>query len=494
MMLISIPTYGEDRAGFIEAFNSIKAADAMRHIETLADDGFEGREAGSRGGRAASGYLVSELERLGAQPGGPSGAWYQVFQGNYRNLLALIPGSDKDLAQEYLLIGAHYDHVGYGTRTNSYGPWGHIHNGADDNASGTSVLLELIEATAKLPIAPRRTLLFALWDGEEKGLLGSKHWAAEPTVSLDQLRLAMNLDMVGRLRNGRVSLYGTRTSWGLRKAASLAARDAEVSIEFDWEVKSNSDHWTFYQRRIPFLMYHTGLHGDYHRPSDDVELINSEGVETIARAIFPLLIDLADTPSLPGFRAECLQETPATGRQLERTAPPLPPRLGVTWREPEGEEVGLKVTRVVSESPADIAGIRIGDRLIKIDGQAITSGALLRSCILEAEHEVELVVEREGEEPSTFSVQLAGSPVRIGMAWRSDPAEPETVFLTRVVPGSLAARCGLQVGDRIHQLDGHSFNGMTEFGRLVQDLVPGNTVVIEREGRIVDLEFPNREL
>jgi Zn-dependent M28 family amino/carboxypeptidase len=130
------------------------------------------------------------------QPAGHDGAYFQLFGPGYRNILGIIPGSDPALSNQFVLISAHYDHVGYGTRRNSNGPIGYIHNGADDNASGTAAVLELVEAFQRLAIPPRRSVLFVLWDGEEKGLLGSLHWLSYPTVALENVRLMINLDMV----------------------------------------------------------------------------------------------------------------------------------------------------------------------------------------------------------------------------------------------------------------------------------------------------------
>ena len=124
---------------------------------------------------------------------------------------------------------------------------------------------------------PHGRVLFALWDGEEKGLLGSQHWVHHPTVPLQQLKLAINLDMVGRLRDQRVEVYGTRSMTGLRSLVSHANSDLGLRLDFLWKLEPNGDHHTFFSRQIPIVMFHTGLHDQYHRPSDDAELDQCRG-------------------------------------------------------------------------------------------------------------------------------------------------------------------------------------------------------------------------
>ncbi len=219
------------------AIESIQSKQLQKHVDVLADDSFEGREAGSRGGRAAGTYLLKQIRELGLEGGGANGSYVQMFQGNFRNLLGVLPGSDPDLKDEVIVLGAHYDHVGYGTRRNSKGPIGYIHNGADDNASGTSGLLEVAEALCSLPTPPRRTVLFAFWDGEEKGLLGSKHWVSDPTISLDRIKLMINVDMIGRPNPNRLEVSGTRSLAGLRELVVRQNRFSDLHVNFPWKIK-----------------------------------------------------------------------------------------------------------------------------------------------------------------------------------------------------------------------------------------------------------------
>ena len=168
-------------------------------------------------------------------------------------------GSDPALKDQVIVVSAHYDHVGYGTRRNSFGPIGLIHNGADDNASGVSLLMEVIDAFSRLGQAPKRSMLFAFWDGEEKGLLGSIHWVGQPTVPLDHVVLNINADMVGRSRGGKLEVSGSRTMPGLRRLFSTQNETTGLAIDFPWDIKTNSDHYTFYKKQIPALLIHTGL-------------------------------------------------------------------------------------------------------------------------------------------------------------------------------------------------------------------------------------------
>jgi Zn-dependent M28 family amino/carboxypeptidase len=177
---------------------------------------------------AAGNYLAKAFSAAGLTPAGENGSYFQGFNGNCRNILGIVAGSDAALKQEVIAIGAHYDHVGYGRNGNSFGPIGYIHNGADDNASGTAAILEMIDAIKRLPTPPKRSLLFVLWDAEEDGLIGSRHWIARPTIPLARVKLYINLDMVGRLKNDRVEVYGSRTLAGSRRLLAEENADAKL--------------------------------------------------------------------------------------------------------------------------------------------------------------------------------------------------------------------------------------------------------------------------
>lgn len=487
LFLCSTPAGRAAETAATSVLMSITSADLRRHAERLADDTLEGREAGSRGGQAAGHYLGREFQRHGLVGGAGPRSYYQVFGSQYRNILGMLEGNDPELKREVILVGAHYDHVGYGNSQNSYGPTGYIHNGADDNASGVAGLLELVEAFSRPEARPKRSILFALWDGEEKGLLGSEHWAAHPSVPLARVRLAINLDMIGRLQRNRLETFGIRSAYGLRRLVSMNNAVTDLAFDFSWTMREDSDHYSFYKRNVPVLMLHTGLHSDYHRPSDDVEKLDFAGMERITRLLYGLVHDLADQPMLSGFRSAARGENAEVRRRREQPLAAAPGRLGVAWDPAdEGRGKGLRVVSVAPRSAAAKAGVRVGDRLVRFAGRDLAGAADLRSVVLAAESPVAITVQRAGvAQPVNLTVALAGRPVRLGISWRMDEAEPQAVIVSQVVSGSPAARAGIQANDHIYEVSGQAFTGEKEFRRLISD-ANSETLdfLTERQGRV----------
>jgi hypothetical protein len=405
-------------AAYFAAMESITTDELYHYVEVLADDVYEGREAGSRGGRAATQYLLKQIPPLGLTPGGTGGDYVQSFGGDCRNILVLLPGDDPQLHDEVIVAGAHYDHVGYGNRRNSYGPTGRIHNGADDNASGASMLLETIEAFAQSGLRTRRTILFALWDAEERGLVGSRYWLAHPTLPVERVKLSITSDMVGRLRNNRLYVMGTRSGYGMRRLFSGPVEDPLV-LDFSWELSANSDHWPFLERGIPIALLHTGLHSDYHRPSDDVEKINRVGLREVARYFLSALVKVANEDRLPKFRDAVRREHEGLRRALERPLPKAslanwpanqsPPRLGISWREDGAEPASVFLVRVVEGTAAAAAGLAVGDRISEVNGQPFANAAAFQKeihVLLDSgPPEFSLLIERGGH-VRTVTVKL----------------------------------------------------------------------------------------
>ena len=493
-ILVAALGLGLERAGaeelgrLLSAGAHIRASQLQMHVATLADDSLEGREAGSRGGRAAGAYLLQQFQRSLEAVGGQ--LQVQPFGAGYRNLLGQLEGSDPQRHSEYVLLGAHYDHLGYGSARNSLGPIGYIHNGADDNASGTAAVLEILDAFSRSGLRPARTVLFALWDGEEKGLLGSQHWVHHPTVPLQQVKLAINLDMVGRLRDRRVEVYGTRTMTGLRSLVSHANSDLGLRLDFLWKLEPNGDHHTFFSRQIPIVMFHTGLHDQYHRPSDDAELINAAGLELVARLVFGTVVRAAEAP-LGSFRTLSRQEGLAARRTFEQPLAPPPARLGISWSPVPTGSSGLRVTSVRPGSPADEAGVRVGDVLVRFGQQSVEDSVTLQRAVLASEPDVTLEILRQDEpEPVALPARLAGPPGRLGLSWRENSGELGTVTVVRVLRQSPADRAGLRVADRIHRIAGEAFRDRQQFAELARSRPLPMEMLIEREGQLHVLTLP----
>jgi hypothetical protein len=219
-----------------------------------------------------------------------------------RNVVALLPGADAAKKQEAVVIGAHYDHVGLGGRL-SVSPEraGEIHNGADDNASGTSALLEMARAAAADPSRFPRSIVFVAFAGEERGLLGSAHYAEHPLIPLKDTVAMINLDMIGR-SNGQVQTSGMEKAPSL-EADVLAAAKAAGGIEVGREGPGagRSDDANFLQRKIPSIIFFTGFHTDYHRPGDDWEKIDAPGTARVATLALELAARIAARPDRPVF-------------------------------------------------------------------------------------------------------------------------------------------------------------------------------------------------
>jgi hypothetical protein len=475
----------ERNSALTAALESINAAELKAPVDYLASDALEGREPGTRGGRMAGDYLAGRLAEMHLAPGGIDGGYFQPFEQGQRNVLARLSGSDPKLKSEVILIGAHYDHVGYGNSRNSRGPTGFIHPGADDNASGVSGLLCIARAFTTLPQAPKRTVLFAFWDAEEKGMLGSKHWLAHPTVPRQQLRLMLCLDMIGRLRNDRLTVFGSRSGFGLRRLVASQNEGLGLVLDFDWGLRANSDHYAFFQERFPVLLVHAGLHDDYHRPSDKAELIDSRGMARAVRLWFGVAYEAANAPQTPAFREAAGQESPETQQQILQQVPVLPSRLGVAWSPHESAAGGVRLTEVARGSPAERAGLRPGDRVLKLAEREIRSFDDFSGAVMSAVNPASIVIQRPGEpKPQELKAELDGQPMRVGILWRADDAEPGAAILTYVVPGSPAARAGLLPGDRVYQVAGRDFANDEQFERLLAASSGPLPLLVERNGQV----------
>ncbi len=467
----------EKSSAYQAALSSISASELGNEVGELADVALEGREAGTAGGHAAGEHLAEQYKRLRFAGAGPEGGYFQPFAPNFRNVLAVLPGSDPKLRDQVIVVGAHYDHLGYGGRS-SLGPYGYVHPGADDNASGTSAVLEIAQAFSLLPSPPKRTVLFAHWDAEEKGLLGSKYWVANPTLPREHVAAMINLDMIGRLRENRLNVYGVGSGAGWRRLVSLANEEG-LHLAFRYDVSNRADHHPFYATGIPVVMFHTGMHDQYHRPSDAAQLINKEGLEKVARLVFAVAYELADGTASPAFRTATPvdPESPLTGKPVDR--------LGVGWNDDAATAGGVRVTLVKHDTPAERAGVQTGDLIVRFAGRDIRCDADFFATVSSAESPATVTVVRsESPKPVDLKVELVGDPLRWGFTWRVDEAETGAIILTHVVPGSPADQAGLAIGDRVYRVAGRDFADETEFARLVKTSAESLQLLVERDGRV----------
>lgn len=289
-----------------EGLNSINLAKAKEYIEILASDTLQGRKAGDTGGYKAAEYIKNTLQGIEIKPW--NGAYFQSFENEYhkslkmRNVLGYIPGKYHD---EVVIIGAHYDHLGVkANKTNDS-----IYNGADDNASGVSAVLQIAKAFAASGEQPLRTIIFALWDGEEIGLLGSFYFVEDypknvtfPLLSAPTIRGYINCDMIGRNKTERdynhVACFFSPEKPIFKKwlESDIAHYHLDLVPEFRSmdDSPGGSDHLPFSMKNIPVMFYNTDLHDDYHQPSDHADKINYEKVVNITKAAYLNLWNMAN--------------------------------------------------------------------------------------------------------------------------------------------------------------------------------------------------------
>jgi hypothetical protein len=474
----------EKSSSYRAALESITGEDLLARDKALTDEKMAGREAGTPGGAEARKYLIEQYTQFKLQPAGPEGKFEQPLPPNFCNVVGVIPGRDPALKNEYVLVEAHYDHVGHGQGM-SFDP-GNIHPGADDNASGSSGLIELVQAFTFLAEPPQRSILILATDGEEKGLFGSKYWAEHPTVPIEKVVASINLDMIGYLRNDTLYIYGTRTGAGLRRLLSEQNDESHLNLELSWHFVPNSDSYPLFEKGVPALLFHTGVHENYHRTSDTSDKLNAPGMSRVVRMAFGVVYDLAERPGHIAFRENAKRENDQTEKQLNLLSSPPPSRLGVTVDSSTNNETqGVRIMKIKADSPASQAGLKEDDRILEFAGREVQKSDDLIGAVMTAESPAKAVV-RSPKDENTHEIQieLSGHALRLGITWRADDAEPNTLILTHVIPGTPAALAGLQPGDRIYQIAGHDFADENEFIRLAIDAADSLELLIERNGKI----------
>ncbi len=289
-----------------------------------------------------------------------------------RNVIGLLPPADPTEDTEYLIVGAHYDHIGYGEISSlaRKGEEGQIHNGADDNASGTAIVLELAanltEAHRNKPDNFTRGVIFAFWSGEELGLIGSSHFVEHPAVPLEKVAAYINFDMAGRLRENKLTLQGIGSSTAWRRLIEKRNVLAGFSLTLQDDPYLPTDTTTFYPKEVPVLACFTGGHEDYNRPTDDPETLNYEGMERIAKFVRAIIIDLVKHSERPEY-VKVERTKPETGSRETLRA-----YLG-TIPDYTTEIEGGKLSGVRGDGPADKGGLQGGDIIVEFAGQKVTN-------------------------------------------------------------------------------------------------------------------------
>ncbi|MEO8351759.1 MAG: M28 family peptidase, partial [Chthoniobacteraceae bacterium] len=321
-----------------------------------------------------------------------------------RNVVGVLPPNGSD---EYVLLGAHYDHLGTGTMGSSMahsGEEGQVHPGADDNGSGTALVMELaaslVKERAANPAKFKRGVIFGFWSGEELGLIGSAAFAEHPPVPLEKIKAYLNFDMVGRLRENRLTIQGVGSSnlWPRLLEKRNIAAGFTLALQNDPYLPT--DTTSFYPKRIPVLNFFTGAHEDYHRPTDTADKVDYEGVERIAKFAQAITLDLVASDDPPEFAHVKRSDSPSGSRDSLRAYLGTIPDYTI-------EVKGVKLSGVRGGSPAEKGGIKGGDIILEFAGQKITNIYDYTYALdaVKIDQPVEVVVDRNGR-----SVKLKVTP------------------------------------------------------------------------------------
>jgi hypothetical protein len=356
----------------------VTAEQLRADVAWLSADAREGRGTGTAGHDSAAAFVVRRYRALGIGTAPMMASHLQPFTARAtrargqapvalatQNVVAWIPGRDPALAGEVIVLGAHLDHLGRGT-TGALDPEAGavIRNGADDNASGNAVVLELARRLRAHPT--RRSVLLLHFSGEELGLLGSQYFVENSPVPLARIQVMLNFDMVGRLKNERLIVYGVGT------AAELPALIDSVSAGTGFAVNKvpdgigPSDHASFHTRDVPVLHFFTDIHEDYHRASDDAERINAEGMWRVAELAERAARALGDRPGKLAVQRAVATAGPAVAsRQSSGVYLGSIPDMGAA------DVVGMRLTGVRAGSPADQGGLKAGDVIVEFGGKVV---------------------------------------------------------------------------------------------------------------------------
>jgi hypothetical protein len=356
---------------------------ALDDITYLAADAREGRGVGTRGLEEAGQYLAAAFRKIGLAPGGAAASYFQTFTiapdapvairtnaggKTIRNVIGVLRGRSRARRGQVIVVGAHYDHLGPGGFGALDDPdsTGKVHNGADDNASGTTALLEVARRLVHRPLD--RTVVFIAFSGEELGALGSDYYVKHATVPIDSITAMLNMDMVGRLRNAKLIVSGAATARefpALLDSLNHAAGEPRFDLRASGDGWGPSDQASFYAVKRPVLHFFTDLHGDYHRSTDDVDGINIVGLEQVAGFVADVATALAGRPGALAF-------VDAPPHQVATGGAGYGAYLG-TIPDMSESPGGVRITGTRAGSPAERAGLIAGDIITAIGAKVVAN-------------------------------------------------------------------------------------------------------------------------
>jgi len=370
-------------------------------VAFLADDALKGRATGTKGELTAANYIGDRFKEMGIEPKGTDG-YFQKFTflpktDPHKDTEYVTMNSDSTItgtnvigyidnnAAETIIIGAHFDHLGLGGDGSLHRGDTEIHNGADDNASGTSILLNL--ASKLKGKNTNNNYLFMAFSGEEMGLLGSNYFVKNPTIDTKAVNYMINMDMVGRLKEDKtIAVYGVGTS--PRFSQTLNSLKGDFNLVEKESGVGPSDHTSFYLSDIPVLHFFTGQHEDYHKPSDDFDKLNYEGMYAISDYIFNVISELNESEKL-AFRK--------TKNESEEV-PRFKVGLGVVPDYLYSGK-GMRIDGTREDTPAVRAGLKKGDVVLKLGEHEVTDMMSYMKALstFEKGNTTKIVIERSGE-------------------------------------------------------------------------------------------------
>ncbi|WJJ97008.1 M20/M25/M40 family metallo-hydrolase [Algibacter luteus] len=379
----------------------VKIVSIKDDVTFLSDDALEGRQTGTDGEKAAADYIAKRFEKLGLEAKGTNGYYqnftfkpktnphqtvnYTVKDGDSTITGTNVLGFLNNNADHTIVIGAHFDHLGYGAEGSLHRGEKAIHNGADDNASGVAVMLNLADKLKNKNTS--NNYLFMAFSGEEMGLLGSNYFVKNATIDTQKINYMINMDMVGRLKaDSTLAVYGVGTSPILKQ--TLNAHNSTFKLIQKESGIGPSDHTSFYNADIPVLHFFTGQHEDYHKPTDDFDKLNYEGMTTISNYIFEVISDLDNNGKLP-FRK--------TKNESEET-PRFKVGLGVI-PDYMFDGKGMRIDGISEDKPAQKAGLQKGDIVIKLGDSTVTDMMSYMKVLatFEAGDKTKVTVDRNGK-------------------------------------------------------------------------------------------------